>query len=507
MSPQTSAQPQFPVSFYRLTRNFALGAAAVLVLTAGVMLHMLDTGKREQLTALAAENNADFTRSFANILWQTHQSHISTARRLNPDAIRALPGTAALRRDIARLAQGLSVLKVKLYDRHGFTAFSTEPKQIGSDYGDNPRFRRTINGSDAAVLEFRDRFNAITGPVSARWVLSSYVPIRKSWPKGAIMGVAEVYRDVTPLVAKITASRARDTAIVTGAFLFAFALLVVLIWRADSLMRAQHRANLRLNIAMSRIQAASGAKGEFLGHMSHELRTPLNAIIGFSELIRDEIKGPIGNKVYKSYVEDICSSGHQLLDMIEHVLDLVKVENGKMEIIPAPTHITEEAHQVMRMFTPMIEKTGQILTVDVQGPKRMIETDPSKLRQILINLVSNAVKFTPPGGQIQFEIDQSKDHESRISVIDTGSGMSKDDIQTARAPFGQVKNRFARDHKGTGLGLPLCLKLAELLGGTLDIQSTPDQGTTGSLTLPNQLTGKPANDPTPLPVELKVATG
>jgi two-component system cell cycle sensor histidine kinase PleC len=189
------------------------------------------------------------------------------------------------------------------------------------------------------------------------------------------------------------------------------------------------------------------------------------------------------------------------------VLDLVKVENGKMGIIPAPTNITEEVHQVMRMFTPMIEKTGQILTVDVQGLKRMVETDPRKLRQILINLVSNAVKFTPPGGHIQFEIDQSTDHESRVSVIDTGTGMSKDDIQTARAPFGQVKNPFARDHKGTGLGLPLCLKLAELLGGTLDIQSTPDQGTTVSLTLPNQLTGKPANDPTPLPVELKVATG
>ncbi len=189
---QTPTQPLLPVNFYRLTRNFALGAAVVIVLTAGAMLHMLDAGKRQQLTALAAENNADFTRSFANTLWQAHQSHISNARRLNPDAIRALPETAALTRDIAQLARGLSVLKVKLYDRHGFTAFSTEPKQIGSDYSDNPRFRRTINGTDAAVLEFRDRFNTITGPVSARWVLSSYVPIRTSWPNGSIEGVAEV---------------------------------------------------------------------------------------------------------------------------------------------------------------------------------------------------------------------------------------------------------------------------------------------------------------------------
>jgi two-component system cell cycle sensor histidine kinase PleC len=281
----------------------------------------------------------------------------------------------------------------------------------------------------------------------------------------------------------------------------------VLIWRADSIMRVQHRTNLRLNVAMPRLQATSEAKSEFLAHMSHELRTPLNAIIGFSELIRDEIKAPIGNRDYKSYVEDICNSGHHLLGMIEHVLDLVKVENGKMEIIAAPTNITEEVHQVMRMFMPMMEKTGQIVTIDVQGLKRPIETDPSKLRQVLINLVSNAVKFTPPGGQIRFEINQSKDHESRVSVIDTGIGMSKDDIQTARTPFGQVKNPFSRDHEGTGLGLPLCLRLAELMGGTLDVQSAPDQGTTVSLILPNQLTSTPANDPEPFPVRLDAAVG
>jgi signal transduction histidine kinase len=501
------AHPPFPINFYRLTRNFALGAAGVLVLTAGGMLHMLDSGKHQQLTALAAENNADFTRGFANTLWQTYQNHISNARRLNPDAIRSLPETAKLTKDIAQLAQGLSVLKVKLYDRHGFTAFSTEPNQIGSDYSDNPRFRRSIKGSDAAVLEFRDRFNAMTGPVSARWVLSSYVPIRTSWPNGTIEGVAEVYRDVTSLVADINSSWIRDAAIVGSAFLFAFAVLVVLIWRLDRVMRLQHRANLRLNIAMSRIQAASEAKSEFLAHMSHELRTPLNAIIGFSELIRDEIRGPIGNNEYKSYVEDICSSGHHLLEMIEHVLDLVKVENGKMDIISAPTNITEEVHQVIRMFTTMMEKTHHTVTIDVQGLKRMIETDASKLRQILINLVSNAVKFTPPGGQIRFEIDQSKDHETRVSVIDTGIGMSQEDIQTARMPFGHVKNPFAKNHDGTGLGLPLCLRLAELIGGTLDIHSAPDQGTTVSLTLPHQPANQPANDPAPAPVQLNVATG
>lgn len=482
---------------YRLTRNFAIGAALIMIVMAFMVTRGHDAELRRQLTDVAAEANADFTRTFVNTLWRAHRAHVVNAAAMGPDAVRAHPATAALAADVVRHARGLAVLKVKFYDARGFTAFSTDPGQIGGDYSANPRFLGALRGNDTAELEFRRSFGAIEGKLDYRWVLSSYVPIygratvagtdRPAAAPGPIEGVAEVYRDVTTTVARIEESFQRDVVLTAAICAIAFLALVAFIWHADTEMRREHADNLRLTATMAGLQAKNEAKSDLLAHMSHEFRTPLNAIIGFSELIRNEVRGPIGNTDYKQYVGDICGAGRRLLGMIEDVLDLVRMERG--EVKPQPTSIDpgDVVTSLVADMRPALESAHH--GIEIKNPDHLtpIVTDPALVRRILTNLISNAAKFSLPGSAIVIEIEQDDRANTRIAVIDHGSGMSDDSIARARVPFGQVDHPLAKAQDGTGLGLPVSLKLAQTLGGGIDFVNRSGAGTTATLSLPARI--------------------
>ena len=244
------------------------------------------------------------------------------------------------------------------------------------------------------------------------------------------------------------------------------------------LLAENQRASEALRIAKEDAEKANRAKSEFLANMSHELRTPLNAIIGFSELILQEKQGPIGNKVYAGYIADIFRSGSDLLQIIGDILDLSKAEAGKLELNDEQeVDISGIIDEVVRLIQPKANQGGVTIGIAVADGIPFLLCDRLKLKQIVLNLMSNAVKFTPPNGRIDVAADADTQRGLTISVRDTGIGIAPADLPRVMQPFVQVNSSLARLHSGTGLGLPLVQTMLRLHGGEMQIESESGAGT------------------------------
>ncbi len=277
--------------------------------------------------------------------------------------------------------------------------------------------------------------------------------------------------------------------------------------RIDELEAAQRRletqeANLiglaeDLKIARDQSESANRAKTEFLAAMSHELRTPLNAIIGFSELIKTEALGPVAKDKYRDYAGDIHESGQHLLELINDILDLSKVESGLDELHEEDIAVPDLARSVWRLVQQRAQQQGVILSLELPDELPPLCADERKLKQILVNLLSNAIKFTETGGKITLKIWCSADSGYVFEVADTGIGIAPENIPKAMLQFGQVDSTLSRSHDGTGLGLPLTKALVELHGGSLGLDSTAGVGTTVTAYFPaKRIVNQAADAPT-----------
>ena len=239
----------------------------------------------------------------------------------------------------------------------------------------------------------------------------------------------------------------------------------------------------KLRQAKQAAEIASRVKSEFLATMSHELRTPLNAVLGFAEMIRAGTVGPIDAK-YQGYAADIHSSGEHLLALISDILDISKIESGRLELHPEQVPLGELVRRCLRLIAPRAGESG--LTIVERLPPDLPEAvvDEVRLKQALLNLLSNAVKFTPKGGQIEVSARDTEDGAIELAVTDDGIGMRPEEIPVALEPFRQLDSRLSRHFEGTGLGLPLAKRLIELHGGSLAIETALERGTRVTLRLP-----------------------
>ncbi|MDH5749137.1 MAG: ATP-binding protein, partial [Rhodospirillales bacterium] len=237
-------------------------------------------------------------------------------------------------------------------------------------------------------------------------------------------------------------------------------------------------------------QESSRTKSEFLATMSHELRTPLNAIIGFSEIMTEQTFGALGNGKYGEYAVNIHESGHHLLDLINDILDVSKIEAGSLDIHPEDLSLEEVIETSVRLIRDRAQAANVTVEAELEEGLPLLSADSRRIIQILLNLLSNAVKFTPAGGRVVVRADCPRpENQIRLSVSDTGIGIAAEDIEKAMSPFGQVDGDLSRKYEGTGLGLPLTKGLVELHGGILLLSSRLGQGTTVTVLFPPERTG------------------
>jgi two-component system cell cycle sensor histidine kinase PleC len=261
----------------------------------------------------------------------------------------------------------------------------------------------------------------------------------------------------------------------------------------DRLIEELEKAKIASDEARLKAEAANLAKSKFLANMSHELRTPLNAILGFSEMIKDEILGPIENPSYKSYAGDIHSSGGHLLKLINEILDLSRIEAGRYEIIEKAVDFGAVARESLRILRLDAHSKRLRLITDFKKDMPRVWADERALRQICLNLVANAIKFTPEGGLVAVRCGVLPSGEAVLTVRDNGPGISEEEIPQVLQAFGQGSLALKMQDSGTGLGLPIVTGLAELHGGRFELRSKLGAGTEAALFLPKSRVMAPAS--------------
>jgi two-component system cell cycle sensor histidine kinase PleC len=256
----------------------------------------------------------------------------------------------------------------------------------------------------------------------------------------------------------------------------------------EDLSRELEEARDEALLKRAEAEAANASKTAFLANISHELRTPLNAILGFSELIARECLGPVGSPRYKEYAGDIHNSGTHLLSLINDLLDVAKIEAGRMEVEPQMVETERTLESALKFVGAKARERNQTLKIAVDQSAAILYADERALKQIVINLASNAVKFTQDGGHIQVSAARNAQGDFELVVADNGPGISREKIDRVFKPFSQADNRYDRQSGGTGLGLALVRGLCEMHGGRAWIESEPGKGTRAIIVLPAKVT-------------------
>jgi signal transduction histidine kinase len=479
---------------FRLLRYYSFASGLALLAVAVALVTVYRNHALDHLVEMVEKENVAMSRALANAIWPRFADYVTLNAPRDKDALRARPETTEIH-DIAKgLVSGLSVVKIKIYRLDGLTVYSSEFSQIGDDKSQNLSFTKTAaKGTPASKSGFRTAFMGINGPLKDLYIIESYLPIRGK--SGAVEGVFELYSDATARVAAVTNQVKRLSIGLVLTFGLLYGVLFIIVRRADKIIKRQYSdlhnevgerltAEQKLRLALQDAEYANKTKSEFLAHMSHELRTPLNSIIGFAETMGREIFGKLGNPKYREYANDIHRSGSHLLELINEVLDVSKVEAGAMEMNEDDVDLAAMMKECAALMKDGAKKVGIELRVSI--PKNLPEFrgNSRRLKQIFLNLLANAIKFTPAGGRITLDARIEEGDGLKIAVADTGIGIQPDDLSRILLPFEQVEGHLRRTTQGTGLGLALSKSLTELHGGELSLESEPGVGTTVTLRFP-----------------------
>lgn len=479
------------------------------------------------LIDVVKDNNKSLAQGFINTTWKIynyrdqvewyHKFRASgiTAERLKnrPDYPTIVAAFDKFSDDVFKHFEDMPIVGVRIYTSDGTQLISRDQSHILSAkdnaglLSDNPPqaprdegFEKARAGETWSTVLEDFPFVKSDGTPAKGTLVRTLVPVTndKYTPviagrKSPVDAIIEIRCDITEQWRNVDEFQFIGTVGVISIFLIILLTLFYTSYKAEAIISKQHETNLELTAQAASAQAENRDKSQFLANVSHELRTPLNAIIGFSEFIKSERSGPIGNEKYAEYIKDIHGSGVHLLSLINDILDYSKAEADKLELEISEVDATKSVKNCMRLVSPRAETAQVQLVEGIPREHFILHTDAKKLKQVMLNLLSNAVKFTPAGGSVKVSMWQNVVDESlAIEVKDTGIGIAPKDISRAMAPFGQVDNTLSRKYEGTGLGLPLTRKFVEIMGGTFDIQSEVSKGTTITITLPKESKGKPA---------------
>jgi len=385
--------------------------------------------------------------------------------------------------------------KINLYTDKGVKFFSTNDMEIvflDTDSDNTPAIKKSLNGDVLTkILPSLGLYNDKT-EIKGSYV-QGFFPILgkncnitdKDKSLNKVKIVMEVFHNVTNSWDSLYLFQAMVTFGIIITFVILYLALFITSSKTEKIINKQHEEKLALEKAKTIAEAQNKEKSMFLANVSHELRTPLNAIIGFSEIIKDEVMGPVGHPQYKEYINDINTSGVHLLSLINDILDYSKAEARKLEVEEVDIDLSKIADGCLRLVEPRANEAKVKLVENIPDRHVLLKGDPKRMKQVILNLLSNAVKFTPESGQVTLSIhEEFLDEKVYLVVSDTGIGISQKDISKAMAPFGQIDSSLSRRYEGTGLGLPLTKKLTEIMGGVFDIKSEVGLGTTVTLIFP-----------------------
>ncbi len=476
-------------------------AFSLVLVSVGSLLvsNMLHTMGADNISQLVKEHDKALAEQYVHNVWNRYYP----LKDQGPERFDKL---SLFRSESVKFTETLPKLRFTVSSPKGKLIYrSNEAGLINQDGEDVNRYRFREKMEDQSVNRILDNITWQQGSANQqRTVIQSLIPIvnphynptlaqcRQAPRAGQpmletcmpIFGVLEIVSDISAQWADLDQMQWITVASIVGIFLLLITILFVVTQRAEAIIAKQHEANTDLIAAAAEAEADNQQKSQFLANISHELRTPLNAIIGFSEIIKNEALGNL-QQTHQEYIHDIHGSGKHLLSLINDILDYSKAEAGKLEVQMAELDLTKLLVNSMRLVIPRAEEAQVTLVEDLPKEHIICITDAKKLKQVILNLLSNAVKFTPAGGEVRVHAFQKVvDGSVEIRVSDSGIGIAPKDIAKVMSPFGQVDSKLSRKYEGTGLGLPLSKKFVEGMGGTFNIESEVNVGTTIVLNLP-----------------------
>ncbi|MFM2036784.1 MAG: hypothetical protein RL459_2049 [Pseudomonadota bacterium] len=445
----------------------------------GLTWSLLKSTLHESVKSSTEDANLTLTQVFVNENWSILEPMLPPAgadaqvMRDNP----RLPEIDALFRKFSRQSD---VVKVKIYNVNGLTMYSSDPKQIGRNDVGNPGFQMAVRGQAASELTFRGEFGAFDGHIHDRNLVSSYVPIKTS---SGVVGVAEIYADRTRTIELVDRELSTLLLWLTLALLLVLLILGLFTWRVQTIKRTYQASlvDLTQDIASATDLAASAtqAQTQLLTNLSHEIRTPMAGILGLSELLGSTDSNPRTQAVAR----EIASSASALTHLLNDSMELTRIQAGQLAPESIVFGVEELIEELRSMTAYTAEQKGLQLQMHVDPLARtQVLGDRFRLRRVLLQLVDNGIRFTQRG-QVQLKVYRSGD-ELHFDVIDTGIGMTEDALAKVFTPFYQADRSSTRQSGGTGLGLAICQGLVDEMGGTLQVQSTPDRGSWFSFALP-----------------------
>ncbi len=445
----------------RLVSLFGLIAFSALSVALFLSIYISNSYLNEELLKSTQESNATLTKIFSNVIYPDIQADLVKIEQNMNAGSDYSSYYHSINNRIRTFVQDTDILKIKVLSVTGLTIYSTDSEQLGSDYSQNAAFQKALKGKLSSELTLREKFSTISGEVFNRYLISSYVPIKID---GKIIAIAELYSDRSSSIKRSEEVLENLLKSLPEIFILVFILLLLSVRYLDSKRREQNR----------KLDKANNAKSEFLAIMSHEIRTPLNGVIATLSMVE---KSSLSGE-NKELIETAMHSSELLTVVINDILDYSKIEANKLELHEKPFAIGSLMKQIEHSYRPMIEDKGLKFIVKTSNmPHQNFVGDVLRIKQILNNYLNNAFKFTSQGS-IELKCEALDEKTIKFSVLDTGIGINSEGINKLFNKFQQIESGSQRSFTGTGLGLSICKNLAELMNGSVGVDSLPGQGST-----------------------------